>query len=172
MSDERPGAVAVGSEGPPPGGVVGEIVEDEHRPRSRKVRIAIGATAVIVALLWAWALVYSVIRKDPERLTKAEHTQIVQACQSAQTQLKALPPVSNPPTNESVSTRAAGETQVLSNLVADLRTMHPQRGATAEALSKWLDDWDSILRVRRLYANQVLVDRHAELVLPVDTGAA
>jgi hypothetical protein len=146
---------------------------DEQRERSRGTRWALVGLALIVAGLWGWALVYSVIRKDPERLSAAEHGRIEQVCTTTIKRLRALPPVSSPPTNAKVAQRARAETGELTRMVADLRAVHPQRAAAAQALSKWLDDWDSLLAVRHAYAREVAArGRKAEIVIPAANGTA
>jgi hypothetical protein len=173
MTDERPGTIAAAPSSDDAGaGTVGVVVTEEHEPRSLRMKIALLAAAVVVVGLWTWALVFSVVRKDPERLTSAEHTAVVQACKTAAATERALPAVPNPPTNASVAARANGETAALGKMVAELRAIHPQRAPAAEALSKWLDDWDALLGARRAYGAAVVTDRGAELVIPAVKGTA
>ncbi|MCU1426814.1 MAG: hypothetical protein JWL83_814 [Actinomycetia bacterium] len=176
MTDERQAGVALGTPHANGAARVGVVVEEEREPRSRATRIALLAALVVVIGLWGFALVYSVVRKDPERLTTAEHSTIVQSCKTAVARMLELPavraPGGVPPTKAAVAARTAGETAVLTRMIAELRQVHPQRAATAEALGKWLDDWDSIIVARHAYALQVLTSRTAELVIPADRGVA
>jgi hypothetical protein len=143
----------------------------EHAPRSRATRIALVAALVVLLGMWAYALVYSVTRKDPERLTNAQRHQVLDACDRAADDMRALPVVPEPPTNATVSARATAETDVLAHMVATLRHMEPSRAAARQALDAWLDDWDIMLHARRTYAQEVLHDKGAKLVTPVDAGA-
>src|SRR3954451_16332481 len=83
----------------------------------------------------------------------------------------ALPPVPNPPANATVAARATAETDALGRMVTDVRGLHPERSATATALSAWLRDWDKLLDARRTYADEVRTDRRAKLVVPIDAGS-
>jgi len=169
VSDEPPGGVAL----VPPhhnGAKEGSAEPTDARP-SRLLRVSLIAALVVLIGLWGYALVYSVMRKDPERLTNREHTTVQHACERAADRLRALPPVPKPPTNETVSARAAAETNVFARMVADTRQVHPAGSAPRVALEKWLDDWDTLLDARRTYAREVLTDKGAELVIPVVGGS-
>jgi hypothetical protein len=38
-------------------------------------------------------------------------------------------------------------------------------------LRAWLDDWDKLLDARRTYAIEVLTDKTAKILVPVDAGS-
>jgi hypothetical protein len=141
------------------------------RSRSRVLRVSLVAALVVLLGLWAYALVYSVTRKDPERLSSAQRHAVLDACHQAAAAMRALPVVPTPPTNATVSARAEGETGVLARMVATVRRIEPSRDAARQALHEWLDDWEIMLHARRTYAQEVLHDKSAKLVTPVDAGA-
>ncbi len=159
-----------GSPGDPGHGGGGDGGGD-GRGRSRLLRRSLVGALVVLVGLWAYALVYSVTRKDPERLTSAERHAALDACRQAAADMRSLPTVPTPPTNATVSARAEGETDVLARMVSTLRRLEPDREAARQALDAWLDDWDIMLRARRTYARDVLHDKGAKLVTPVDAGA-
>jgi hypothetical protein len=132
--------------------------------------VSLVVALVVLVGLWAYALVYSVMRKDPERLSKSERATVLQACDRAANQMRALPPVPNPPTNATVSARAGAETDVLARMVAAGRRVRPARSAASVALRAWLDDWNALLHARRTYESAVRTDKGAQLVTPVDAG--
>jgi hypothetical protein len=142
-----------------------------ERRRSRGTRNALVVALVVLIGLWAYALVYSLFRRDPERFTAAERTTVLEACEDAFAALHDLPPVDDPPTNETVAARAAGETGVFERMLATIRAVDPERADSGVALDAWLDDWDLLLDARREYAREVLTDRSADLVVPVDAGS-
>jgi hypothetical protein len=145
--------------------------DEPEKTRSRGMRIALVTALVVLIGLWAYALVYSLFRRDPERFTTAERTSVLEACETAFEDLHGLPPVEAPPTNESVAARATAETQVFEQMLTNIRAIDPERKDAAVALDAWLDDWGQLLDARRLYAQEVRTDRDAELVIPVDAGS-
>jgi hypothetical protein len=144
---------------------------EEGAHRSRLLRFSLLAALVVLIGLWAYALVYSVVRRDPERLSSAERAEVIDACKGATNRMLALPVVPNPPTNATVAARASAETDALERMVAQVRTIHPDRSAAATALTAWLHDWDRLLDARRTYADEVRTDRGAKIVVPNDAGA-
>jgi hypothetical protein len=142
-----------------------------NAPRSRVLRLSLVAALVVLLGLWGYALVYSVTRKDPERLSSADRQSVLDACDRAESDMRTLPVVPDPPTNETVSARAAAETDTLAHMVSTLRHLEPDRDAARQALDAWLDDWDVMLHARRTYAREVLHDKSSTIVTPVDAGA-
>jgi hypothetical protein len=149
----------------------GDGAGEDGAHRSRLLRVSLLVALVVLIGLWAYALVYSVVRRDPERLSSAERTEVVQACKDATKRMLALPVVPNPPTNATVAARATAETDALERMVTKVRTIHPDRSAAATALTAWLHDWDRLLDARRTYADEVRTDRGAQIVVPNDAGS-
>jgi hypothetical protein len=145
--------------------------DDGGRSGSRLLRFALLGALVVLVGLWAYALIYSVTNRDPERLTSTERRAVGQACEDAADRIRALPPVSNPPTNATVSARATGETDQFARMLTDIRRVQPERAAARVALHAWLADWATLLDVRRVYADEVRTDKSAKIVVPVDAGA-
>jgi hypothetical protein len=172
--DMPPGAKGGGVAGAPPqhngAGRHGSDGDDD-RPPSRLLRISLLAALVVLAGLWAYALVYSVTRRDPERLSAHDRQAVSQACRQAANGLRNLAPLPNPPTNATVSARAASETKVLERMVNRARQVHPARNASRVALTGWLDDWDTLLDARDTYAREVVNDKGVELVIPSVNGS-
>jgi hypothetical protein len=165
--DDGPGGAGGSGEGP---GREGDG-DAPGVPRSRLLRVSLLVALVVLLGLWGYALVYSVTRKDPERLSSAQRQQVLDACHQAADDMRALPGVTDPPTNATVSARATGETDALAHMVATLRHLEPSREAARQALDAWLDDWNIMLHARRTYAQEVLHDKSATIVTPVDAGA-
>jgi hypothetical protein len=155
----------------PPGAPAGDLDVEPERTRSRRLRIALVAALVVLIGIWAYALVYSLFRRDPERFTAAERSAVLEACETAFDDLHDLPPIDPPPTNESVAVRATSETRVFEQMLDRMRAVEPERRDAAIALHAWLDDWEQLLDARRQYAQEVRTDRNAELLVPVDAGS-
>jgi hypothetical protein len=153
------------------GGGDGDGPGPEGGPRSRLLRVSLLAALVVLIGLWAYALVYSVVRRDPERLSSTERAAVVKACEDASNRMLALPAVPTPPTNATVAARASAETDALERMVTEVRRLHPDRSAAATALTAWLHDWDRLLDARRTYADEVRTDRGAQIVVPNDAGS-
>jgi hypothetical protein len=151
----------------PPGAVV---VENEGGGGSRGLRIALVVGLVLLAGMWAYALFYSMTRRDPVRLSRAEHDRVEQTCSDTIDRLRALPKVSKPPTLSAVVERTKAENDVLAGMVASLRKVDVQRADAHTAYVAWLHSWDQLLTARQHYEQQVEVDRGAELVIPIDQG--
>jgi hypothetical protein len=152
----------------PPGAYV--VEDDEDGGGSRTLRIALIVGLVVLAGMWAYALVYSMTRRDPERLATAERDRVEQTCASAITRLRALPEVSDPPTLDSVLQRTKGENAELTTMVDSLRDIHIEHGDARTAYRAWLHSWDTLLASREHYEQQVQVDRGADLIIPVEDG--
>jgi hypothetical protein len=174
VSDEPRTGIAVEPPHRNGGGATGLDTDDggggDGARHSWLLRVSLLVALVVLIGLWGYALVYSVMRKDPERLSRSERAAVLHACDLAATQMRALPPVPNPPTNATVSARASAETDVLARMVATGRRVQPARSAAKVALRAWFDDWDALLRSRRVYAHEVQRDKGAQLVTPVDAG--
>jgi hypothetical protein len=140
-------------------------------PRSRRMRIALTVALVVLIAIWAYALVYSLFRRDPERFSAAERRAVLDACETAFEDLHDLPPIEPPPTNAAVASRAAAETEVFEAMLTSIRAVRPERADAAVALDAWLGDWEQLLDARRRYTEQVRTDRDAELLVPVDAGS-
>jgi hypothetical protein len=151
--------------------VIDDPPEVERSRPSRLLRYSLLAALAIMVGLWAYALTYSMTRRDPERFTSDERAAVRHACEDAVTRLRALPPLEAPPTNASVAARTAAETDEFERMVAELREVRPQRGDAATALHEWLDDWDLLLNARRVYADEVKTDKSAKIVVPVLDGS-
>jgi hypothetical protein len=143
----------------------------ERRGSSRVLRIALLGALVVMIGLWAYALVYSLTRRDPERLSDGERRTLEQACENAADAMRALPPVEDPPDNARVSARASAETEVFEQMLADARAIRPDRDDAAIALDAWIDDWEALLEARRTYATEVRTDKGADIVVPIDAGS-
>jgi hypothetical protein len=142
-----------------------------RRGSSRGLRIALLGALVVMIGLWAYALVYSINRRDPERLSDGERRALQQACDNAADAMRALPPVEDPPDSERVSARASDETEAFEQMLADARAIRPERDDAATALDAWIDDWESLLDARRQYADEVLTDKSVDIEIPVDAGS-
>src|SRR4051812_36245422 len=76
---------------------------------SRVLRIALIAGLIVLAGMWAYALIYSLTRQDPERLADAERVQAEHTCATALTAMRALPVVKSPAPLDKVLVRVNGE---------------------------------------------------------------
>jgi hypothetical protein len=140
----------------------------------RKLRRRLWLGALVVFLgLWAIALTYSVTAasKSPERLNNADARVTETACIDAQREMTALPQVGLHAGIEARSQRTSSEDAILTAMINQIRTLHPQSAAPKIALAAWLDDWQRLVTARQNYANDLLkLGAKARFVEPASAG--
>jgi hypothetical protein len=115
------------------------------------------AVIVVLAAMWVYAL-FIADTSSPDRLHDrawAAHAQAT--CQSYADQIAALPPARQfkgiEPKSEALRERAPvvdHATDLLTQMVAALRTSAPADDADRQLVTAWLDDYDSYLQSRRV----------------------
>jgi hypothetical protein len=142
--------------------------------RKRKLRRRLWLGALVVFLgAWAIALTYSVTAaaKSPERLNTADARVTETACVDAQRELTALPQVGLHATIDERSTRVSSEDAILTTMINQIRTLHPQSSAPKIALAAWLDDWQRLVTARQNYADDLhRLGSNARFVEPASAG--
>lgn len=133
-------------------------------PRPVRRRLILTALAVFVAV-WVFAIWYSVSRPVGEALDATSTRTIRAACVDAVAELRDLP---YPPDNaaDEVGRLIAAENDVLTAMVLTLRNVEPPDPEGAAALTAWLDDWDSVIAARVVYAERVKTTDALRLELP------
>ncbi len=120
-----------------------------------------------IGIILAWTLVGS---KSPERLTIALAAQYADACNDAQSQLKALPSAAPRSVAERVD-RIRDEDRVLTSMVARFSAVPSGSSVPEKAARGWSGDWSRVIESRERYANDLQSNgKKAELVLPAASG--
>ncbi len=132
-------------------------------------RVAVIATLVAVAvLLTGW--VYVLFVYDPglmidELADRTFPTQAEQVCAAAKSELDALPRAEVAQSADERADVVARSNVVLSQMLADLRPLTPTESPVGnEAVSEWLDDWETYLGNRESYVENLQVDDEARFL--------
>jgi hypothetical protein len=143
-------------------------------PRSRSMRRwLIVAALVLVALVWAWAIAYSVTAggRSPERLTDAEARAVANACRDAQRSLEKLPQAGVHASFADKADRIDQEDAILAAMVERFQAVHPMGKDPAAALDGWWRDWSKLIAARQSYASDLRTQgADARFVEPATSG--
>jgi hypothetical protein len=128
-------------------------------PATRRVRPAVllvGFLVAVFAVMWIYIFFFA-DTTNPNRLPDRAWTKQAQAiCKTYTDRINALPPATTfakvQPKSEAMRQRAAvgqGVTDLLNQMVADLRATPSNDPATRDAVNRWLADYDTYLQDRR-----------------------
>jgi hypothetical protein len=156
-------------ESPHPNGSIDTAGSTRRRRTKRRLILA---GAIVFIAVWIFAIIWSVTitTRSPERLDDPAATAVQQACTTAQTRLRALPPV---PQSQSLPDRVARirtENDAFEAMTAALTTVHPSRATPATALEKWTADWRRMITARARFAADLAHQGRAEFVIPATGG--
>ena len=110
-------AVSTDVEQPHPNGAV-TVVEERKRPTWRRWLVL--GVVVAVALLWTFAIWYSVTRESPEDLDDDALDGLARSCETAKTRLEALPDLPEEPTAADVIALMDQEDEAFATMVDDM----------------------------------------------------
>jgi hypothetical protein len=115
------------------------------------------AAFVLVGLVWAWAIAYSVTEggRSPERLTDAEARAVANACRDAQRSLEKLPQVGVHASFAAKADRIDHEDAILVGMVERFQAVRPTGKDPATALDGWRRDWSKLIAARRSYVSDL-----------------
>jgi hypothetical protein len=142
--------------------------------RTRTIRrtLIVGAF-VLVGLAWGIAITYSVTvgGRSPERLADPEARAVAAACRDAQRALEELPQVDVQANFSDKADRVEREDAILTAMIRQIRTVHPEGRDPSVALNGWLTDWERLVRAREQYANDLRTGgADARFVEPASDG--
>ena len=154
-------------EAPHPNGAVVVNEPDPGDPRRRRRRRNIFiALAILIALVWAYAIWYSVTSDSPEDLDAAATSAVGAACVSAREQLEALPDLTPESTAPDDVQLVRQENEIFDAMIAEIDAVEPTSADAATALDKWLDDWRNLIDARAAFADDLEDDGTARLSTP------
>ena len=127
-----------------------------HRRGFRPVRLIVLGALVLLAAMWIY-IIFFADKSNPNRLPdRAWTAQAETICRGYADQIDALPPAETfsdiKPRSEAMRQRAVvGQqaTDLLSRMVADLRARPPADAVTADAVTRWLADYDTYIGDRQ-----------------------
>lgn len=142
--------------------------EDEHdlRRRQRRIRLLL-VVLVLAGIAWAFAILYSVTNNSPEALDDADHDAVAAACADALEQLRALPDLDNDSDAFDAIALARDENEVFHAMIEGLRDIDAD-GDAGVALSKWLDDWETVIERRTEYIDELEATGEGRFESPLD----
>jgi hypothetical protein len=150
-------------EAPHPNGAV----TVNHRPKRRGVRRNIFVTVlIVVALLWGYAIWYSVARPSPERLDGSAKSAVARACTEARTQLAALPNLTKGATAADDVRLVRQENQILHTMTDRIDHVTPSGSDAHKALDAWVADWRNLIDARAQFATVLQAEGKARLRIP------
>jgi hypothetical protein len=132
---------------------------------------SVGRVAAVVAVLaivvfWAWVFSGAPKKDNPDLLDdRAYAAQLEERCQQLRDDLQALPSAVD---LDDVTQRVAvldDANAVVDAFLDDLEASAPTEGPDATAVEGWLGDWRTYLANREDYANRLLEDDGARLLL-------
>jgi hypothetical protein len=149
----------------------------EHAPRARTGRapwelmiLLLFVALIAVGIILGWTLLGS---HSPERMDVKSAVALNAVCNTAQSQLAALPD-SFPRTGAERVARIRAENAVMRSMVSDLNQVNPLKPTPAHALEGWTADWSRVLDARDRYADDLAAtantNKKAQFVLPATTG--
>jgi hypothetical protein len=171
------GTIAVVSddfEAPHPNGavVVGEPESPEQRRARRTRRRIFLAIAVVVAIVWAYAIWFSVTQGSPEDLDEDARAAVAGVCAEALSELVALPDFTEASTAQDNVELVRRENAIFDAMVTDIDAVEPVNPDSADALDEWLEDWRDLVAARAEFADDLATDGTARLRTPaVSSGA-
>jgi hypothetical protein len=127
----------------------------EAEPVHRARRSVFVTLLVLVIAAWAFALVYSVTRSEPEPLDDASRAALARACERAEGRLRALDDLGPGDTTEVAAVLVDEENAIYAEMLASMREVSPTDADGAAALRGWLDDWDELVAARALHADEL-----------------
>ncbi len=125
---------------------------DKPRPQWQIRLILVGL--VLGGLVWGFAIWYSVTSDQPEALPDADYATLTDICGATLGDLRALPDLEADSDALEAVALIRAENEVFDTMVAQLRTVEPD-GDAGVALSKWTDDWETVIERRAAYADEL-----------------
>ena len=159
-------AVSTDVEQPHPNGAV-TVVEERKRPTWRRWLVL--GVVVAVALLWTFAIWYSVTRESPEDLDDDALDGLARSCETAKTRLEALPDLPEEPTAADVIALMDQEDEAFATMVDDMGRITTSGDDAQGALDAWVQDWRDVLDARATFAADLENDGTARFNLPTVT---
>ena len=145
-------------EGPHPNGALQRPRDGRARRVRRRLLLA---AAIVVAVAWAYAIWYSVTRKNPEDLDEASAAAVEQVCERALDELRRLPDFDPGGGIQDDVALIEDENDVFEAMIDRLAAVEPDgndRDAAAKAYGRWLDDWRTLVARRAAVVPDLLED--------------
>jgi hypothetical protein len=159
-------AVSTDVDQPHPNGAV-TVAEERKRPTWRRWLVL--GVVVAIALLWTFAIWYSVTRESPEDLDDDALVGLARSCETAESRLEALPDLPEEPTAAEVIALMDQEDEAFAAMVDDMGRITTSGDDAQGALDAWVQDWRDVLDARATFAADLEDDGTARFNLPTVT---
>jgi hypothetical protein len=131
-------------------------VQPEQKPKRKHAPwefliLSLFVAILCIGIILGWTLIGS---KSPERLDEQTAAPLANACESAQTALKALPNPA-PTLGADRVARIRAENDIFTTMIAAFHQVRPTSPTEADALRLWADDWQKVVAARAKYADEL-----------------
>lgn len=157
-----------GVEYPPSNGTAPAGPDHAVEPVRRRPRVGtVLALLVVAATIGMWAYLFLIADPGiPDQLDDGTFPTEAQAiCAAAVDRIDELPAAGDAETPEERAVAVAEANEILTVMVADLRSIAPTDGQDARLTRLWLDDWDTYLTDRAEFAEGLAAGEDAELLI-------
>jgi hypothetical protein len=129
-------------------------------------RIAAVIVGLAIALFWIWVFSGAPARDNPDELDDPAYVEALEErCLQLRSDIDELPPPTETPTAPERAAVLAQANELVSAFVADLEAGAPTEGDDAISMGGWIEDWRVYLANREDYADRLLEDPGARLLL-------